>query len=195
MHNLKNTFKKDDILLFQYFFGTNISCGDILYMKNKYQLKLVIPIHDFYFLGQTHDEFYIPGEYVHSNFSSNKPIKSDIVTLLKSADPVIFPSIFIKTAFDKKIELKNAVVSRHIDYKIVDFLRIPKIEKHINIAIINNINICKGQNLYPDIFKSNKYKGIDVKYHVYGENNINWPNLVYHGPYLEGNIFSLLQNR
>ena len=40
---------------------------------------------------------------------------------------------------------------------IIDFLEIPKIKKSINIAIINNITIYKGLNLYPKLFNSNPF--------------------------------------
>ena len=190
----KNSFKKDDVLLFQYLFFSDLTFDDIVNIKNKSGIQLVIPIHDFYFLQKNQADFYQCHMGVYSNFDNKEPLSPPVLTLLKLSDLIIYPSNFVKNIFDSIFVFKNAKLSKHIDYKICDFLKIPKIEKTINIGIINNITVYKGADYYPKLFSIKKYEGLNVKFHIFGmDKPAPATNVIYHGPYQEDEIFSLLK--
>lgn len=186
-------YKKDDILLFQYLFYSDLSFRDILEIKKRHDLKLVIPIHDFYFLENTPANFIDSTNNPHSNYLESNGILPEVFDLLKAADVIIFPSLFVKNIFDSVFVFKNAVLSRHIDYKISDFLAVPKVDKTINIGIINNITTYKGADYYLSLFSNKEYRGYKIKYHIFGTEKIELPNVIFHGGYKEGEIFSLLK--
>jgi glycosyltransferase involved in cell wall biosynthesis len=189
----KKSFKKGDILLFQYLYNSDLTFKDIVDAKNKYGLKLVIPVHDFYFLQKNHSDFYQCHIGIYSSFNDNSPLNPTVLDLLKAADLIIYPSRFVKNVFDKVFVFEHAKLSRHIDYKIHDFLDIPKVDRTINMGIINNITIVKGADYYPKLFSIDKYKGHHIQYHVFGMNEVKSSNVIFHGPYIEDEIFSLLK--
>jgi len=189
----KDLFKKDDIFLFQYLFHSDLTFEDITDVKKNYGIKLVIPIHDFYFLQKKTSDFYQFHNGVYSNYNNKLPLSPPVFNLLKTADVIIYPSNFVKNIFDSIFVFNNAKLSKHIDYKVHDFLAIPKVEKTINIGIINNISIYKGADYYPKLFSIKKYKGHGIQYHIFGTNEIESSNVVFHGPYIEDEIFLLLK--
>ena len=188
----KDLFKKDDIILFQYFFNTDFTFKDIIDFKNKYEMKLVIPIHDFYFLGKSNDAFYKPDSQVHTNYCDNPSFLPQSLNLLKTADVIIYPSNFVKNIYDSIFIFPQAHLSRHIDYKIFDYLKIPKVDDVINIGIINDLHFPKGGSYYPKLFQIKEYKGYRIIYHIFGHTEIASENVVFHGSYKEEEIFSLL---
>lgn len=189
----KKQFKKNDIFLFQHLFFSDLTLDDILDIKIKYNIKLVIPIHDFYFLNKDLNDFTHSSTKIHSNYLESKSFLPKAFELLVKADLIIFPSHFVKNIFDSIFVFKNSRLSRHIDYKINDFLDIPAVQKTINIAIINNITIYKGADYYLKLFSINKFKNYNIQYHIFGTEKIELPNVTFHGPYNEGEIFSLLE--
>ncbi len=189
----KNEFKKDDILLFQYLFFSDFTLEDIVDIKKNYNFKLIVPVHDFYFLGQLSENFYEFNVAVHSNYLTVTKLRDDVIGLLNEASVVIYPSEFVKNVFDALHVFEHAVLSRHIDYTVHDFWNIPVISDHINVAIINNITIYKGDGEYPKLFNVKKYKNHTIRYHVFGEYRVESSNVVFHGPYKENEIFSLLK--
>lgn len=188
----KDLFKKDDIILFQYFFYTDFSFKHIIDIKNKYEMKLVIPIHDFYFLGKSNDDFYKPNSQVHTNYADHPSFLPQSFNLLKNADVIIYPSNFVKSIYDSIFIFPHAHLSRHIDYKILDYLKIPKVDDVINIGIINDLHFPKGASYYPKLFQIKEYRGYRIIYHIFGHTEISSENVVFHGPYKEEEIFSLL---
>jgi glycosyltransferase involved in cell wall biosynthesis len=189
----KNSFKKDDILLFQYLFNSDLAFEDIIDAKKKYGIKLVIPIHDFYFLQKAESDFYHCHNGIYSSYNNTSPLSPPVFNLLKTADVIIYPSNYVKNIFDSIFIFKNAKLSRHIDYKVCDFLDIPKVEKTINIGIINNITVYKGADYYSKLFSIKEYGGYHIKYHVFGMNESGPSDVVFHGSYIEDEIFSLLK--
>lgn len=182
----------EDILIFQYLFDTNFSFEDVLDFKKKSGVKMIIPIHDFYFLSDP-SVFYKFDIKVHSSFIKREFFSQTIIDFLNEADYIIYPSLFVKNIFDSIFIFKNSILSNHIDYKIIDYINIPKIENEINIGIINNITLYKGLKFYPELFSINKFGNFKIKYHIFGSNNIKGKNTVFHGQYKEEEIFDLLR--
>jgi glycosyltransferase involved in cell wall biosynthesis len=189
----KMQFMKDDILLFQYFFNSDIKYEDILYIKEKYRLKLIIPVHDFYFLSKSVGDLYHFNIKVHENHTGKLLFQPQIINLLKLADLIIYPTKFVKKIYDSVFVFDNTCVSRHIDYKILNYLNIPKVEGDINIGVINDVHFPKGATCYPLLFNIKEYKGHRIVYHIFGHSKIDAHNVVFHGPYNEEEIFLLLQ--
>jgi hypothetical protein len=189
----KNTFKKDDVLMFQYLYYSDLTFQDITDVKKKYGIKLVIPVHDFYFLQKKPSDFYQCHTGVYTSRKDESPLSPAVLKFLKTADLIIYPSEFVKDIFDSVFVFQNAKLSRHIDFKIYDFLQIPKIGKTINIGIINNMTVYKGADYYAKLFSIKNHKGYNIKYHAFGMNEPESSDVVYHGPYAEEEIFSLLK--
>lgn len=193
VENYKKDFRKGDILLFQYLLFTDFVFQDIIDIKRNYQLKLVIPTHDFYFFGQSLNDFYQFNMGVHSNYSTITKLRPEVTDLLQAADVIIYPSQFVKNAFDAVAVFKYAVLCPHIDYVLQEFLQIPPVEQVIKIGIINTITPNKGLREYPKLFRMEKYKGYRIEYHIFGTQKMEGSNVIFQGPYKEDEIFSLLK--
>ncbi|MBI2448540.1 glycoside hydrolase family 99-like domain-containing protein [Candidatus Microgenomates bacterium] len=191
-------FKESDILLFQYLLYTDIEFEDIINIKKEKSLKLVVPVHDFYFFGEKKNEFYEFSPKVHTIYSKEVLSFSPLVfELLNLADIIIYPSNFVKNIFDSVYCFKTARLSGHIDNRNVNHAAISNedavSEKIINIGIINDAYPHKGGSYYPNLFRLYEYKGYKIFYHIFGHSKLDAPNVIFHGPYREDEIYSLLQ--
>ncbi len=169
LFSYKKKVKDNDILIFQYLFNTDLSFKDVLRFKKITKIKIIVPIHDFYFLGDDKKDFYKVNRGVYTNYLNKNKINKEVLSFLKGVDIIIFPSLFVKNIFDSVYKFDNIVFTKHIDYKIIDFLNIPPIKNNvINIGIINNITEYKGADYYSRLFSVRKYGKYNIKYHIFG---------------------------
>ena len=185
----KQTFHSTDILLLQYLLLSHISIQNIIEIVLKTKIQLVIPLHDFYYLTHTVNEF---NPYLHNAYLMNNNISSEKITLFHLAKYVICPTQFVKHEFSKYFNTSNFVVCPHIDYAITYQKHIPDITT-INIGIINDFSECKGIEYYKELFKITHYK-YNIIYHIFTGNRIfNSPHIIIHPRYDNENIITLLR--
>ena len=195
--------KKNDILILQYILLTDIEFSDVINLIKKYELRLIIPIHDNYYMNNNpvYDRTY--SYNIHQPYSYIPEYKMELLNL---SEIIIFPSNYIYNEFYKLMDKNNDIIHKmfvvnHIDNINFDiYCQIPKItDCKINIGIITNINKIKGEKYYNQIFKIDSINNHKIIYYIYGEylsKNINkFNNNVYFlNGYNENDIYDRLKN-
>jgi hypothetical protein len=195
LNYLRPLIKKGDILIFQFLFHTDFTFSDIIKLVDEYDLQLILPIHDNYYLNNLDK----PTNDIHSKCENIKEIKKE---LFQKAKHIIFPSKYIHDKYCQYINLENFKIVYHSDLKISEnYLRIPKVEENINIGIITELSVCKGGLYIEELVK--KYKYFNTNEKVYKINFIlynlrtfatNYDNVIKKGSYNETDIFKKLEN-
>jgi hypothetical protein len=178
-------FKKGDIILVQQLLDVDILIEDILYIKNKFNIKLIVSIHDNYWLNNdttsdfSRDPYYFHGLYLEKNLI----IPEDVIKLFSECHKIIFPSKFIFDEYAKYFNSFNFTVIPHNDYKIYDNIKNSPliINNQINIGVYHSFTAYKGSEailLLIDNFQN--YNNIKINFFItgynieyYNENNFN----------------------
>ena len=185
-------FNSNHILLLQYLILSNISITNIIEIVTRTNIKLVIPIHDFYYFSPSTNDFTIE---IHNSYLKSNVIPSEKLHLFNLAKHIIFPSNFVKNEYLKYFNISNYIVSSHIDYEVHPKIYIPPIKnKTINIALINELTECKGIEYYKELLKITNYNTYNINYHIFTGNKVfaNYPNTHIHPRYKNEQIISLL---
>jgi len=161
---LTTVFLPTDILFVQHLLFTNIFPEDINVVTQRYNIKTIISIHDFYWIIPNVPNIdnllhIIPPIPYYENIYLNPPssIHPSIMTLFNNASIVIHPSSFTKKHFDTLFRTDNTIVQYHNDIKI-DYTvkQIPKIiNNQINIGNFQPFSKYKGSEFIPLL--QNKY--------------------------------------
>ena len=166
-------FKKDDIILLGHFFGLNINIIDIINLKINCKCKLIIPIHDFYWL--THN-LNINSDGCHNIYLKNNiEINDNTKQLFSVADDIIHPSQFTYDIYSKYFPNTNFKIVHHNDYFIDNSSKYisPIINNVINIGVLTVYSQYKGKN-YVELLK-NKYTTYNNYKIIFMINKINIP--------------------
>jgi hypothetical protein len=177
-------FKDTDIIFVQQLIMTTIFPEDIIYIKNTYNSKIVISIHDFCWFNKEiiHnfgiDPYHWHGKYIENNVIINESIKK----LFSIANDIIHPSLFTYNLYSKYFDKTNFKLVYHNDNIINDNINnFPIIKKEINIGVLHSFSIYKGKeiiNILMDKFP--KYKKYKINFLIsdftiekYNEDNFN----------------------
>ena len=201
--DLYNTnFKINDILILQYFILNNIENIDIINVVNKYKLRLIIPIHDFYWFNKNKDYHIFTNSTSLNYLYNNKNIEPNTIEIFKLAYKIITPSQFVfneynKYFIDNNILLKNMDIIEHIDYKINSNTLITLDNKNIiNIGIITSLSIYKGIELYEFLVKKNIHTNNIrfIFFNDYTEKFKKYKNCISIKEYNETELFNMIIN-
>jgi hypothetical protein len=144
---LKNIiYLKNDIIFVGHIFGTTINVTDIIDIKIKYDCKLIIPIHDFYWL--TYD-LSVHNINIHNIYLKNNiQINSNIKKIFDIADTIIHPSKFTYDIYSKFLPNINFKIVNHNDYFIDYSTKYipPIVNNEINIGMVSIFTECKGKH-------------------------------------------------
>jgi hypothetical protein len=177
-------FKIDDIILVQQLIMTNIFPEDIIYIKNTYKSKIIISIHDSYWLNDNiihdfgMDPYYWHGKYTDNNIIINESISN----LFDIVDEVIHPSLFTYNIYSKYFNKKNFKIVYHNDVQIYENINnFPIIKKEINIGVLHSFSNYKGKEMINILMeKYPKYKKYKINFLIpeftiekYNEDNFN----------------------
>lgn len=186
-------FHENDILLFQYLLYTDFTFDDVANMVRRFRLRLIIPIHDKYFLDDNPGADLVINPSVH--FAEPAAIPSDKLVLLHLAEFLIFPSDYIRNVFLKYIDLPSMVVVPHIDQPLHRYLSIPPLMNDtIRVGIITSPTFCKGLDIWEGLFRITMHQGKRVNYYLYSNyKNIQFPEVVVRGAYQENEIYCILE--
>jgi hypothetical protein len=169
----KYKFHKDDILFLQHLFFTDIRLEAIMNIKKKCGCRIIISIHDFYWLSD-HVMYNVENSISYHNgyLNPNITISEDIKTLFDIADEILHPSHFTWNVFANYFSTKNFNLINHNDYLHFDFHEhIPVINTTINIGVLHEYSLCKGKEFIETLRNKYKsYKGYDIDWFVVGVN-------------------------
>lgn len=167
----KRDFSPNDVIFVQQLLFTDIDPADIIYIKEKYNSKLVISVHDFCWFvpNMTQD---LTTFFYHKNYLLNElQIYPEIKKLFQVADLVIHPSEFTLKEYNNKIPHSNGKIVHHNDY-FVDYStkNIPEItDDTINIGCFHEYSEYKGMEMIEKIQEEfSKYKKYKIQYFVSG---------------------------
>jgi len=181
----KINFNKNDILLVQQLLHIDVKAGDVLAVQKKYGCKMIICIHDFFWLNV--DIYDLTDFCAHRVYMYTNSVMPEIIELFESADIVIHPTKFTYDEYSKKMSNKNFKIVPHIDYRCdIDRVFVPKVENTINIGVLNQNTEVKGEE-YVDLLMTT--------YKAYNEKIINYYIVnVTIGQYKESEFFTVLGN-
>jgi hypothetical protein len=166
-------FNVNDVLFVQQLLFTDLVPRDIVNIKYKYSIKIIISIHDFYWITDVLNNYPKNTYYHWSYLFPNLKIHPEIVELFANADLVIHPSHFTYETYRKWFPIDNFIVSYHNDYK-TDYStkRIPPIINHeINIGVMHEYMEYKGSEAISYLVKNVvRYEGYHLNYLIVGKN-------------------------
>ena len=173
----KINFTKNKIMILQYFVFTDI---DINILKNiiiHYNIKLIIPLHDFYFCNNNNKNIYELSnlEYnVHNNYlNSNIKINSNLLCLFDIAYKILCPSEFLYSIYNKIYKNSNLIRFNWIDYELDKNIKYRKqkiVNNFINIGMLSENSIYKGKEYINKLEKVIKYKDYKINILIVDKN-------------------------
>jgi len=177
-------FKDTDIIFVQQLIMTTIFPEDIIYIKNTYNSKIVISIHDYCWFNKEiiHnfgiDPYHWHGKYIEKDIIINEYVK----TLFSIANDIIHPSLFTYNTYSNFFDKKNFRLIYHNDNNInMNINNFPVIKKDINIGVLHSFSIYKGKEIVNILMdKYPKYKKYKINFLIsdftiekYEEDNFN----------------------
>jgi hypothetical protein len=166
-------FNANDVLFVQQLLFTDFVPRDILNLKYKYSIKIIISIHDFCWITDVLNNYPKQPYYHWSYLKQNIKIHPDIIELFAHADLIIHPSYFTYETYRKWFRPDNFIVSYHNDYK-VDYStkRIPPIiNRQINIGVMHEYMEYKGSEVISYLVNNIiRYEGYSLNYLIVGKN-------------------------
>lgn len=186
--------QKGDILLFQYLLNTDFSFQDVCDIVRRYELRLVVPIHDKYFLNDNPAADYQYHASLHTYEAKN--ITADKRQLLELAEYLIFPSQFIYDVFRRYVVLPSMIVVPHVDEDVHFHLAIPPLNtsEGFRIGVITPPTFYKGIDLLEQLYASySSHRDRPVQFLVYSYyDGARFSNVVVRGGYNEADIYGKL---
>ena len=166
-------FKEQDYIIVQYLMFTDLSVNDVINVYKKYNFKIIIPIHDFYWMT---NKFYGYSSLFHNLYiTENFTISNEVDTLFNIADYIICPSSFMYNFIKKYFtKCKNIKLIPHNDYDVnySNDKYVPKIlNKTINIGVFHEFSEYKGKEYYLMLLNHFKdYKEYKLNFLIPGKN-------------------------
>lgn len=162
-------YSQDVLMLVQQLFFTNITPKDLIQLKQKYNLKLIICIHDFCWFHDTKYE---------SIYLEDIVVDSPINTLFRLANYVIHPSYFTRDVYS--VVPHRPIVQPHNDIIQYGFTKhVPAITSTINIGVPHAFSNYKGKENVEYLMKYESYKNYKIHFFIVGQNasydESNWP--------------------
>lgn len=162
-------FKEDDILFCNQLSNTTIKIDDLITIKKKCNCKIFLVAHDMYWIYYDLSENKIHGGYL----NNDNDIKNN-ENLIYVFDNffVIFPTNFVKNCYMNFFDIKNYIVTPHIDEEIIDRNINPNIiDNNINIGVFVRYSVYKGREFVEKLFsKFNEYNGYKINFKIVGHN-------------------------
>ena len=165
-----------DILFVQQLLWSDILPQDILSIKNKFSMQIVISIHDFcWFIKDDNINKPKKSVWEHGYLYDILQINSNIIKLFDEAAIVIHPSEFTKNHYSRLFPTHNSILQEHNDIKInYSTKRIPKIKHNIiNIGHFQCFSQYKGKENVELLFKkynNTMYKMCRINFMIVGKN-------------------------
>ena len=180
-------FTHNDILFLQHLFFCDINISDIINIKKTFNCKLVISIHDWYWLNNVVLKEFDNKISCHTSYlNKNIKINPNIIKLFELADEIIHPSKFTYEIFSKYIPNNNFKLISHNDYPVgCTAKNIPLIKDNIiNMGVLHEFSEYKGRFFINKLQKIKNLNGYKIEWKIVG-NNI--------PKYNEGEFFTYLE--
>ena len=185
-----------DILFVQQLLWSDISPKDLIEIKNKFNITIVISIHDFCWFIED-DNVNNPNKNIWEigYLLKLKNINPDIITLFSNADLVIHPSKFTLMHYNKCFPTCNTIIQEHNDIQFDYSAKyVPKIVNDvINIGNFQTLSLCKGSENVMLLKNSyTHYKGHKINFLIVGQNISGYDETNWNTEILNHNFHCLL---
>jgi FkbM family methyltransferase len=161
-------FNDTDLFILQNVLYTDIEIKDIINVRDKYEFKFLIIVHDFQWLCQEQHNYTsdIPSAYLSNNISVSNEIKQ----LLSLSDKVIMNSQFTYDVYSRHFDPSNFTLCYPNDYKVQSGIKnVPEIQNEcINIGIFSPLCKFKGE-IYVRYLKE-KFECDTIVFKIVGHN-------------------------
>lgn len=108
-------FKHSDLIFVQQLYSSDIEYIDILKIRNIYNCKIYMTIHDSIWISE---KFKNTDNYFKNYLLNDIEIHQDILSLFKICTHIIHPSLFTYNNYAKYFPRHNFILCRHIDEKV-----------------------------------------------------------------------------
>jgi len=168
-HNTSN-----DILFVQQLLYTDIHPDDLLEIKNKFSLSIVISIHDFcWFISDNNINYPLTNIYEIGYLQEIQYINPSIIRLFENATRVIHPSKFTQYHYSRYFPINNSILQPHNDIQVDNSCKMihPITNNTINVCNFQNFSEYKGSEMVQLLFDHYKnYKGYKINILIVGKN-------------------------
>ena len=185
---LNNFINNYDILKIQYkcivlnnYLFTDLDNEFIFEIKRKYNFKLIIPIHEWYWFVYPYIRCFDENSDILNNFYLNDKLEhkenlqfpENTLNLFKQAK-IICPSLFVYTKFKKNLNNEYEIIYKewinNFTYKINHKLKL-KFKNKINLGMLVMPSDCKGIEIVKYLEENIKYyKNMKINYYIVNEN-------------------------
>ena len=169
----KNSLVKPIVLL-QYFLFTNLNVSDIINLYEVVPFRLIIPIHDWYWLCYPYPIYYkseINCKYLDKLKLSKKTIK-----LFNISKKIICPTEFLYKTINNLYNSSKVIFNPWIDISMSLDLNpnvLEIVDNTINIAMLHELCEYKGSEILETLMNGfTEYKNYKIKYYFIGENSL-----------------------
>ncbi len=168
---LETAFRENDVILLQQLLHTRINIQDVIEMKKRINLFLILCIHDFYWLNKSfkNDNIVNP----HSRYLEISNVLPEVKELIEICNEVIHPSKFTYDNYSKFVNNRNFKIVSHNDAKVkLGIKNIPKIENNmIKIGFLHDFIEVKGGEYIVKLFEKYKlYRDYNIEFLVVKKN-------------------------
>ncbi len=154
-------FKEKDTLMIQQLFFTGIYPNDLITIKRRYSVRIIICIHDFCWFSDT--------EYESIYLKSDLFVPFDVISLFSVADFVIHPSYFTKQVYN--CIPHRSIVQPHNDIILHrNTKKIGPIHDEIIVGVPHAFSDYKGKENILHLMNYTEYKGFKLKFSIVGVN-------------------------
>lgn len=195
--------QKGDFLFLQHLLNTDFTFTHVSELVAQHGLRLVVPIHDLYFLNDIPAADHTLNESVHTYEAPSIP--ADKLQLLSMAEHIIFPSNFIHDVFAKHISFPSMAIVPHGDDRTPRHFDVPVVDNGntLHVGIITSPSYTKGGDLMLRLMQAcTSHNGKRVRFFWYGLSTqaarfisllLLSRTLVGRGAYRESDIYGKLQ--
>jgi hypothetical protein len=177
-----------DVVLVQQLLFMDIVPNDLLEIKDKFKIKLIICVHDFCWFQSNLDNTCAVENKVHGGYLTKVKVHKSILKLFNEATLVIYNSFFTQNEYLRYFSKHNIVMEYPNDIK-PDYTtkQVPLIQQNtINISHFQGFSLYKGKEYVKLLMnKYTTYKGYKINFLIVG---VNFPN------YTESNWYNQLTN-
>lgn len=183
--------KKESIIFLQHlFFIPDIDVDDIISIVKSTNSKLIITIHDWYWLDNNVKKNFDDTISWHNLYLSEQvQINKKVQELFLLSQDIILPSQFAFNIYSKYFNNNNFKIVPHNDYYVYKQDKYIKTitEMRINIGVLHENTICKGSELI-NYLKMNyqSYKNYQIKWFIVHQNIEKYTN--------DGEFYKLIDN-
>ena len=149
------------------FLFTDFTIPDLIDLYNKYKFKIVIPIHDWYWLVKEQPLQF--SNTIHQIYlDPNVKFTKSVINLFDISYKIICPSKFVYNIVTSKYTTANIVQSAWLDCENgnISKIKIP-VNNVINIASLSYVTLCKGKFLIEYLYKHYHNKKIKINNKTY----------------------------